>query len=87
MIFNTSLTSESKSSRSRRDNGLYVCVEWLEYIFGDLGAPGSLSKQRQLGPAVQEIWHWAAVRTHFSAYIHLDAHDRHVPRVHQNIEE
>ncbi|PVG01178.1 hypothetical protein CPB86DRAFT_781756 [Serendipita vermifera] len=46
--------------RKRNDNGLYVCVEWLEHIFGGLGAPGSLTQQRHLGPAIQELWYWPA---------------------------
>jgi hypothetical protein len=56
--FDTWLTG---NSRQRNDNGLYPFVEWMEYILGGMGAPGSVAKRKQLGPAVANVWHWSGV--------------------------
>jgi len=55
-------------SHKRRDEGLYVVVEWIEFIFGGQGGPGSLQAQRKYGPAVEDVWAWTGVSDCVSAY-------------------
>jgi hypothetical protein len=55
-------------SRKRRDEGLCVAIEWLEFIFGGQGGPGSLQTQRTRGPAVEDVWVWTGVSDCVSAY-------------------
>lgn len=48
-------------SHSRDDNGLYLFVEWMEWILGGAGAPGSIQRAREKGPAILNIWAWFGV--------------------------
>ena len=49
------------SSRKRNDNGLYVLVEWLTFVFGGAGGPGMLQNLRRLGYVVEDVWWWSSV--------------------------
>ncbi|CCA71775.1 hypothetical protein PIIN_05710 [Serendipita indica DSM 11827] len=46
--------------RKRNDNGLYVLVEWLTFIFGGAGEPGTLQNLRRLGYVVEDVWWWSS---------------------------
>ncbi|KIM30555.1 hypothetical protein M408DRAFT_328114 [Serendipita vermifera MAFF 305830] len=45
--------------KKRRDDGIYVVVEWLEFIFGGLDGPNSSNAARRRHvPAVEMIFRW-----------------------------
>lgn len=57
--------------RKRNDNGLYVLVEWLTFIFGGAGEPGTLQNLRRLGYVVEDVWWWSS-RNEILVSIHPD---------------
>ncbi|KAG8768379.1 hypothetical protein FRC15_005186 [Serendipita sp. 397] len=66
--------------RGRKDDGLYVFVEWLGFVFG-AGAPGALREYRELGPIVGHIWYWngrdellASIRHDIDINIQIGSH-------------
>ncbi|KAG8830075.1 hypothetical protein FRC17_005496 [Serendipita sp. 399] len=66
--------------RNRRDDGLYVFVEWLELIFG-ASDPGALRAHRELGPIVGQVWYWngrdellASIRNDIDINLQLGSH-------------